>query len=236
MSDEPDAPVAVQLKIKRQEHPDAFPRWDELEVTGPAGLTVLGALSALGPAPITRDGRTVTRPAWSKEATCADESCGACTMLVNGRVAQACSLRADEEVQPIELRPLTKFPLVCDLIVDRARLAADLARVGALPAVDESLAARCLACAACLEACPSYGPQARFVGAAVAHHARLAVGARPASAPAILDALDGPGGVSDCGHAQNCVAVCPAELPLTTSLAELMRDTTRRFFASLLGR
>lgn len=228
--------IPVQLKIKRQEHPDDFPRWDELEVSGAEELTVLGALQAIASAPITRDGRTVTRPAFSVEQACADQSCGACTMLVNGRVAQACSLRAGEEVQPIELRPLTKFPLVRDLIVDRARLAEDLARVGALPAADETLAARCLACAACLEACPSYSPQSRYVGAAVAHHARLALLARPTSAPAILDTLDGPGGVADCGHAQNCISVCPAQLPLTTSLAELMRATTRRAFASLFHR
>ena len=33
-----------------------------------------------------------------------------------------------------------------------------------------------------------------------------------------LDALTGPGGVQVCGNAQNCVAVCPKHIPLTTSL------------------
>jgi succinate dehydrogenase / fumarate reductase, iron-sulfur subunit len=41
-----------------------------------------------------------------------------------------------------------------------------------------------------------------------------------------LDELMGPGGVTACGNAQNCVAVCPKEIPLTTSIARAGRATT----------
>src|SRR5690606_15811362 len=41
-----------------------------------------------------------------------------------------------------------------------------------------------------------------------------------------LDALMGPGGVTTCGNAQNCVAVCPKRIPLTTSIARAGRATT----------
>jgi succinate dehydrogenase / fumarate reductase iron-sulfur subunit len=41
-----------------------------------------------------------------------------------------------------------------------------------------------------------------------------------------LDALMGPGGVAACGNAQNCVSVCPKEIPLTTSIARAGRATT----------
>ncbi len=34
-----------------------------------------------------------------------------------------------------------------------------------------------------------------------------------------LDTLMGPGGIQICGNAQNCVAVCPKEIPLTTAIA-----------------
>jgi succinate dehydrogenase / fumarate reductase iron-sulfur subunit len=37
----------------------------------------------------------------------------------------------------------------------------------------------------------------------------------------------GPGGIQDCGKAQNCVQVCPKEIPLTTSIASMNRDVTR---------
>jgi succinate dehydrogenase / fumarate reductase iron-sulfur subunit len=36
----------------------------------------------------------------------------------------------------------------------------------------------------------------------------------------------GPGGVAACGNAQNCVSVCPKEIPLTTSIARAGRATT----------
>jgi succinate dehydrogenase / fumarate reductase iron-sulfur subunit len=41
-----------------------------------------------------------------------------------------------------------------------------------------------------------------------------------------LEALEGPGGLASCGNAQNCVAVCPKEIPLTTSIARAGRATT----------
>jgi succinate dehydrogenase / fumarate reductase iron-sulfur subunit len=41
-----------------------------------------------------------------------------------------------------------------------------------------------------------------------------------------LEALMGPGGVAACGNAQNCVSVCPKEIPLTTSIARAGRATT----------
>jgi len=38
----------------------------------------------------------------------------------------------------------------------------------------------------------------------------------------------GNGGVEDCGKAQNCVEVCPKEIPLVDSIAEIGRATTKR--------
>ncbi len=41
-----------------------------------------------------------------------------------------------------------------------------------------------------------------------------------------MDVLTGPGGIQDCGNAQNCVSVCPKEIPLTTSIARAGRAAT----------
>jgi succinate dehydrogenase / fumarate reductase iron-sulfur subunit len=38
----------------------------------------------------------------------------------------------------------------------------------------------------------------------------------------------GKGGVADCGKAQNCVEVCPKDIPLVDSIAVVSRDTTKR--------
>ena len=47
-----------------------------------------------------------------------------------------------------------------------------------------------------------------------------------------LEAVMDAGGVQDCANAQNCVEVCPKEIPLTESIAEVNRQAIRQ---SLLG-
>ena len=42
-----------------------------------------------------------------------------------------------------------------------------------------------------------------------------------------LEALMGDGGVADCGKAQNCVEVCPKEIPLVDSIAVVSRQTAK---------
>ena len=49
-----------------------------------------------------------------------------------------------------------------------------------------------------------------------------------------LEEMSKPGGITDCGNAQNCVRVCPKEIPLTESIAALGRQMVgyglRKFF------
>jgi succinate dehydrogenase / fumarate reductase iron-sulfur subunit len=46
----------------------------------------------------------------------------------------------------------------------------------------------------------------------------------------------GDGGLSDCGNAQNCVRVCPKEIPLTTAIGELGRQVTVQLLRDLFGK
>ena len=41
-----------------------------------------------------------------------------------------------------------------------------------------------------------------------------------------LEAITAEGGIQVCGNAQNCVAVCPKRIPLTTSIARAGRAAT----------
>ncbi len=41
-----------------------------------------------------------------------------------------------------------------------------------------------------------------------------------------LEALMSKGGLMECGNAQNCVKVCPKEIPLTDSIAKAGRALT----------
>ena len=51
-----------------------------------------------------------------------------------------------------------------------------------------------------------------------------------------LDALMAPGGIQMCGNAQNCVAVCPKHIPLTTSIGRAGRTTTWRAIKKFFDR
>jgi succinate dehydrogenase / fumarate reductase iron-sulfur subunit len=89
-----------------------------------------------------------------------------------------------------------------------------------------------MSCGCCLDACPQYtkveDPEKwdeSFVGANTIGQVQLFnmhdTGKRAAGER--LDVLMGPGGVTDCGNAQNCVKVCPKEIPLTESIAAMGR-------------
>ena len=82
--------------------------------------------------------------------------------------------KAQEHPDGIELRPMSKFPVVRDLVVDRRRLFRSLERVKAWVPVDDSYdhgpgprispeeqaeaypLSECMSCGCCLEACPQY--------------------------------------------------------------------------------
>ena len=43
----------------------------------------------------------------------------------------------------------------------------------------------------------------------------------------------GPGGITDCGNAQNCIEACPKEIKLTDAIAGVSRDTTIQMLKDL---
>ena len=251
----PDGERRVRLKIRRQDAPDRpeTRRWEEFEIAWQPRMMVSAALKELDLEPVTRDGRKVAPIAW--EAGCLEETCGACTMLIGGRVAQACSMFVDElspRGKPIVLEPLRKFPLVRDLVVDRARAFEALSRVHAWVDFDldrpsaptqaqapseqraEYALGRCTSCAACLEACPQWSEKRDFVGAAALAQVRR-LNSNPVGGLGQRERLErvmGPGGVADCGKAQNCVEVCPMQIPLVDGIQGVAREATKRF---LLG-
>lgn len=245
-------PQTIEFRIRRQDSPQAPPRWEKFSVPYRPNMNVISTLMEIQRNPVTRDGKRTSPPVW--ESNCLEEVCGACSMLINGRVRQACSALIDHLTQPILLEPMSKFPVVRDLIVDRSRMFAALTRVrawvpidgthalGAGPRVDPHgqerayALSRCMTCGCCLEACPQVNARSDFMGAFVFAQVELhnmhPTGAMHAGER--LEAVMGLGGIADCANAQNCVAVCPKEIPLTEAIAEVGRQTTkymvRRFF------
>jgi succinate dehydrogenase / fumarate reductase iron-sulfur subunit len=167
---------AFEVRVLRQEAPHRPSYWERHRVRYEPDMNVISVLQRIAASARTADGRRVAPVAW--DCNCLEEVCGACTMLVNGRVRQACSALVDhlleEHPDEIELRPMSKFPVVRDLIVDRRRMFQDLRRVKAWVPVDgyydmgpgprqspeEQQRAypltECMTCGCCLEACPQY--------------------------------------------------------------------------------
>jgi succinate dehydrogenase / fumarate reductase iron-sulfur subunit len=177
-------------------------------------------------------------------------------MVINGKVRPSCSALVDKVVGPdntITLEPMSKFPVIRDLSVNRARAFHNLERVKAWVPIDGTYhlgagpkdtpqnqemrytLSTCMTCACCLEACPQFNLEedsakwdSEFIGAHAISQARLfnthPTGAALASER--LDVLMAKGGVNDCGNAQNCVKVCPKEIPLTESIAAIGRAVT----------
>ncbi len=245
----------ITIRIKRQDGPKHSPYWEEFALPYRPNMNLISCLQWIAAHPTTTDGKQVAPPVW--DSGCLEEVCGACTMVVNGHVQQSCSALVDilaPNGETITLEPMTKFPVVRDLWVDRSRLFNDLKKVkawvpidgtydlGAGPPISQELQeeryplSRCISCGCCLEACPQYTPTNQFVGAAVISQARLfndhPIGA--ALKNERLDALMQEGGVADCGKAGNCVEVCPKQIPLLESIAAVQRQATvytiKKFF------
>ncbi len=239
------------LRIKRQETPNSEPYYEEFEVPYLPNHNVVSMLMEIRRNPVTRQGKRVAPVVFN--ANCLEEVCGACTMVINGRVRQACSQLANGLNGPATVEPMTKFPVVRDLWVDRSKMFDSLKKAhawipidgtydlgpGPRMAADEQQLAypfsRCMTCGCCLEACPQFNSRSKFMGASVIGQVYL-MSQHPTgkmNLDAGLAAMMGEGGVADCGNAQNCVEVCPKDIPLTSAIAAVGRQTTIKWLRDI---
>lgn len=258
------------VRILRQAGPGEPSRWETFRVPYEPNLNVISALQKIASMARNVEGQPTAPVAW--DCNCLEEVCGACTMVINGRVRQSCSALVDrlleEQEGEIELQPMSKFPVVRDLVVDRGRMFRALERVKAWVPVDDYYdrgpgplepqqkqeirypLSECMSCGCCLDACPQYGKvevrrrpnesdesyEARqreaestaFIGAAAISQVMLFNdhGTGAMNAGERLAALTAPGGIQVCGNSQNCVAVCPKQIPLTRSIGRAGRQAT----------
>ncbi len=166
----------VRVRILRQDVAGGESYWERFEISHEPNMNVISILQKVAALARTQDGRKVPPVAW--DCSCLEEVCGSCTMLINGRTRMACSALVEpllaEGGGEIELKPMSKFPVVRDLVVDRRRLFRSLERVQAWVPVDDSYdhgpgprispeqqedvypLAECISCGCCLEACPQF--------------------------------------------------------------------------------
>jgi succinate dehydrogenase / fumarate reductase iron-sulfur subunit len=255
----------ITLRIERCDGPGKATRWEafKVPVRHGDGANIISCLQWIAANPKTADGRDTTPVVW--DSGCLEEVCGACTMVINGRVRQSCSCLIDDyapdDGNEITLQPMRKFPVVRDLWVDRARMFHNLKRIHAWVPIDglHDLGAgpqenqrsqeirynlsECMTCGCCLDACPQFKlveDKAKwdesFIGAQVIGQTRLfnMHGTGGEETDERMEVLMGPGGVSDCGNAQNCVEVCPKHIRLVEAIGAMGRAATihglKKFF------
>ncbi len=246
------ADKTIRFVIRRQADPSAKPRWEEFDVRFRPGMNVISALMDIAEKPLDRFGRPTT-PVYY-DSNCLEEVCGSCAMLINGRAAMACSALVHKLASPVRLEPLSRFPVIRDLAVDRSVLFENLKRVqawvpvdgtyglGSGPRVDPETQrqmyplSRCISCCLCLEVCPQVTQATGFVGAAIINQVRL-FNEHPTGKSLKserLHAMMGDGGIHECAYAQNCVEICPKGIPLTTSISvvngQVMREAMHDLF------
>jgi succinate dehydrogenase / fumarate reductase iron-sulfur subunit len=233
------ADKTVIIRIRRRKSPKDKPYWDEFELPWKRGMNVISAMMDIAANPVTRDGKATTPIVY--DSNCLEEVCGSCAMLINGRARMACSALVDKLEQPIRIEPLSKFPVIRDLSVDRSVLFENLKRVKAWVPVDGTYdlgsglrvfpqqqeaaypLSRCISCCCCMEVCPQFNDKTNFVGAATIAQVKL-FNLHPSGKvfkEHRLHALMGDGGIQECGYAQNCVEACPKDIPLTTAIADV---------------
>jgi len=164
------------VRVLRQDRPGLPSYWQTFSLEYESQMNVTSVLQRIAALSQTASGQRVAPVAY--DANCLEEVCGSCTMLINGRVRQACSALVDrllaERPGEIELQPMSKFPVIRDLVVDRRRLFRALEKLQCWIPVDGYYDAgpgprqsqeqqqrayplsECMSCGCCLEACPQY--------------------------------------------------------------------------------
>lgn len=233
--------------------------WEEFELPRRADENVISALMEVQKNPINKKGEKTTPVAW--EQGCLEEVCGSCSMLVNGKPRQACTALIENLIEKtgstmIVLAPFTKFPLIRDLVVDRTSMFEALKKVKAWIPIDGYLdngefgpsissevqealyvLSTCMTCGCCSESCPQVNPDSEFMGPAAMSQIRL-FNANPTGQlqkPERLRAALQEDGIAGCGNAQNCVRVCPKNIPLTESLALIGREASKQAIKDFLS-
>lgn len=193
------------------------------------------------------------------ESDCREGICGACGVCIDGRPhgpvthLTTCGLRMrefeDGETIVVEPFRANAFPVVKDLIVDRAAFDRVIERggyvsinAGSAPdantvpirtetAEDAMDSSSCIGCGACVASCPN-ASASLFVGAKIRQMAILPQGEveRAKRALAMVEQMDAEG-FGDCSNHGECEAACPKAISIE-NIATLRREYFRAAFRS----
>ena len=221
------------VKIKRQDSPESAAYWQSFVYDGPKHVAVSAVLDALNYTDdlFDTEGKPAKRIRW--ECSCMQAVCGGCAMVINGVPALACATFADAvKGEELILEPLSKFPVIADLVVDRSIIyeyllqakayLEDLAVNDQRQHKQQYSVAKCLKCGLCLEVCPNYHPGGEFYGAVLANESYLIASQTAKKEPPVVKEYKTHFGAG-CSKALSCQSVCPMGIETVTSIMRMNR-------------
>jgi succinate dehydrogenase / fumarate reductase iron-sulfur subunit len=239
----------LTLRIWRQAGPTAPGKFETYQVNDIAeDMSFLEMLDVLNER-LLADGQEPV----AFDSDCREGICGSCGLTINGRPhgpqrgTATCQvhMRLYSNGDTITIEPFraTGFPLVKDLVVDRTAFdriieaggyisvptgSAPDANLTLVPKADADLAmdaAQCIACGACVAACPN-GAAQLFTSAKIAHLGLLPQGQpeRYRRVESMVNEMERYFG--SCTNHRECEAVCPKEISIDF-IAMMNRDYRR---------
>ena len=223
--------MQVELSVLRYDpERDKKPHWERYSVESEPMDRVLDVLHRVK---WDHDGSLTFR------RSCAHGVCGSDAMMINGRNRLACKIRVDQLGRKISVAPLPGMPVIKDLVVDMDDFFAKYRSVmpylvaNDAPPERERLQSaedreryddttKCILCAACTSACPSFWAQSSYVGpAAIVNAHRFIFDSRDHAEHERLEILADEDGVWRCRTIFNCVDACPRGINITQAILEV---------------
>ena len=213
--------MRYELKILRRESAESEPYWQSfMYETEDETNTVATVLSKLNnERELTdKDGQRAKKIMW--ESSCLQKKCGACAMVICGRPRLACDVRLSEyKDEVITVEPLRKFPVVCDLIVDRSIMHENLKTLKLWLKSDSMLgdaerdfayeSSECIQCGLCLEICPNFYAGGAFYGMSTVPVTNRLISEMSEEDIRGLSKLYEKHIYEGCGKSLACKGVCP---------------------------
>jgi succinate dehydrogenase / fumarate reductase iron-sulfur subunit len=229
--------MQVQLRIRRfNPEIDARPHDEEYMVEADPQDQVLDLLNRVKGY---QDGTLAYR------RSCGHGVCGSDAMRINGVNHLACKVLVAELGERITVEPLLGLRVLKDLIVDLEPFFAHYRSVMPYLVNDEPVESgerlqspaereryddttKCILCAACTSACPSFWADGAYYGpAAIVQGHRFLFDSRDRASDERLRVLGEQTGVWRCRTAFSCTVACPRGIQVTRAIGEVKQAIAR---------